>query len=233
MWHNWEQNLRRTQSNHDPTLSLSMVQPGVLTQILQWLFSPLSALWSQKKTFAVKLCQKLAAPFSQGWGSTWRVLHAPEAAATAKIFSTSLKAMTTWCCSVGKQDMPDFPQQLSQYNPNKFIFSAYSVVFYKDAFQNILYDFPFPTVSLGAHHQPHNPAPAQPHCSFPLLKIEMFFNLTIQPLQKLHISLAAWHTINFLFLIFQDSLKIPSMSFWGSPDETENLTVQVPRWGFI
>lgn len=56
------------------------------------------------------------------------------------LWTTSLKAMTVRCyCngiySAGKQDMPDFPQQLSLYNPNKFIFPEYSVVFIKMPFR--------------------------------------------------------------------------------------------------
>lgn len=40
-----------------------------------------------------------------------------------------------WDLLSWKQDIPDFPQQLSQYNPNKLIFPAYSVVFIKMPFR--------------------------------------------------------------------------------------------------
>lgn len=140
--------------------------------------------------------------------------------------------MTLWCyCSeiysAGKQDMSDFPHQLSQYNPNKFIFPAYSVVFIKMPFRTscMTSHFIHSVLRSSPSNHTHDPTPAWPHCSSPLLKIETFFNLTKQPLQKLHIYIAAWHIINFLFLIFQDSLKIPSMSLWGSPDETEKWPV--------
>lgn len=146
-WQNQERNFRGT-------LNLA-ITPYFLSNAVQlWAcyhkhyngyFSPLSALWSQKKASAIKLCQKLPAPFlplrrkQRKSASCPGVLLQLQRSCLNESLTRwhhwkqwqprSVTAMGSTQLESRKQDMPHFPYQLSQCGPKKHHSIFFSYIF--------------------------------------------------------------------------------------------------------